>query len=201
MIHHLNGTVISKTAADVVVECGGVGYYVMIPASVYAYIPEIGETGTIYTYFNVKEDGMELYGFATETQRATFRMLISVSGVGPKVGLSILSLFNSDHIAIAIASGDYKAFTECSGVGPKLAQRIVLELKDKVGDIGGAHAAAVAASSGAAASGSNAGQAVAALVSLGFSQSEAAAAVAKLPADNTVEEIISAALRSIGTRI
>jgi Holliday junction DNA helicase, RuvA subunit len=197
MINHLNGTVISKTTSDVVVECAGVGYHVMIPSSVYAYIPDEGETGTIYTYFNVKEDSMELYGFATEQQRATFKMLIGVSGVGPKVGLSILSLFNSDHIAIAIASGDYKAFTECPGVGPKLAQRLVLELKDRIGDLGGAQAQAVSAF-GSADIKSAAGEAVAALVSLGFSQSEAASAVSRLPADSTVEEIIAAALRNMG---
>ncbi len=198
MIHHLSGAVISKTTADVVIECGGVGFYVMIPSSVYAYLPEVGDTGTIYTYLNVKEDGMELFGFASAEQQATFKLLIGVSGVGPKVALSVLSVYNSDHIALAIASGDYKAFTACPGIGPKLAQRLVLELKDKVGNLSGADASAVSAVAGV--SHGAAAEAVAALVSLGFSQSEAASAIAKLPQDSTVEEMIATALRTIGTR-
>lgn len=198
MIHHLSGTVIEKTTAHAVIECGGVGYYVMIPSSVYAYIPEVGERGTVYTCLNVKQDGMELFGFATHEQQATFRMLTGVSGVGPKVALSILSLYDCGRIALAIASGDYKAFTACSGVGPKLAQRIVLELKDKIGSLGNDEATAIV-SSGAVNNGA-AAEAVTALVSLGFSQSEAAAAVAKLPSDSTVEAVIAAALRSLGSR-
>lgn len=196
MIHSLNGTVLSKTPADIVLSCGGVGFYVMIPSSVYAYLPEVGDSGVVYTHLNVKDDGMELYGFATEQQKAAFRLLIGVSGVGPKVALAILSVYGSDAIALAIASGDHKAFTAASGVGPKLAQRIVLELKDKIGDLGGAEAVAVSA---AAVQGA-AGEAVAALVSLGFTQSEAASAVAKLPQDMGVEEMIAAALRSMGSR-
>lgn len=188
MIHCLDGIVLSKTPAGLVISCGGVGFYVMIPSSVYAYLPEVGEAGVVYTHLNVKDDSMELYGFATERQQATFRMLISVSGVGPKVALAILSVYDSDAIALAIASGDHKAFTAASGVGPKLGQRIVLELKDKLGDLGGAGAADVAA------------VALAALVSLGFTQSEAASAVAKLPQDLGVEEMIAAALRSMGSR-
>lgn len=198
MIHSLNGTVLSKTPADIVISCGGVGFYVMIPSSAYAYLPEVGESGEVYTHLSVKDDGMDLYGFATEQQRATFRLLTSVSGVGPKVGMAILSVLDSDTIALAIASGDHKAFTAAAGVGPKLGQRIVLELKDKIGDLGGVDAAAISAAT-VAVQGA-AGEAVSALVTLGFTQSEAAAAVAKLPQDSSVEEMIAAALRSMGKR-
>jgi len=196
MIHSLSGTIISKTTSAVVVECGGVGFYVMIPASVYAYIPETGEAGMLYTHMNVKEDSIELYGFATQGQQETFRMLIAVSGVGPKVALSILSLLGGEQIALAIAAGDYRAFTQCSGVGPKLAQRIVLELKDKVGSLGGSEFDGIA--SVVAAANSTASDAVAALVSLGFSQSVAASAVARLPQNDTVEQLIAAALHELG---
>ena len=125
-------------------------------------------------------------------------MLTSVSGVGPKVGLAILSVMNPDQVALAISSGDHKAFKAASGVGPKLAQRITLELKDKVGkglvgDVGLGDVSAAAQSAGAAA------QAIGALVSLGYSQSEAAVAVSKLDASLPLEELIRLALRGMAS--
>lgn len=195
MIHLLNGKLLSKTPNDLVVSCGGVGFYVMIPSSVYAALPQAGQETTVYTYLNVKEDGMELYGFADERQQACFRMLLGVSGVGPKAALSILSLYDPDRIAIAAAAGDYKMFTACAGVGPKLAQRIVLELRDKVKGIGSADISGVSAVT--AAPGGAASEALAALVSLGFSNSEAASALSKQPEGLTAEELIAAALKSM----
>ncbi len=197
MIHSLNGTIIAKTPADIVVVCGGVGFYVMIPSSAYAALPDIGDEGVVFTHLNVKEDNLELFGFSSEHQRDMFRMLTSVSGVGPKVGLGMLSLYDSDSIALSIASGDFKTLKNCPNVGPKLAQRIVLELKDKIGNIGGgavvqAVSAVVEKSAGA--------EAVAALVSLGFSQTEASSAVARQPQDMSVEQTIAAALRALGSR-
>ncbi|MEG1985238.1 MAG: Holliday junction branch migration protein RuvA [Oscillospiraceae bacterium] len=195
MIHLLTGRIISKNPTDIVVSCGGVGFFVMIPTSVYANLPDEGETTTIYTYLNVKEDSLELYGFSDERQQATFKMLTGVSGVGPKAGLSILSMYDSDRIAIAIASGDYKVFTACTGIGPKIAQRLVLELKDKVKGLGSLDASAVSnADTGTSGASS---QAIAALVSLGFTSSEAAVAVSKLSATLTTEEMIGAALKSM----
>lgn len=196
MIHVLHGILLAKSPNDLVISCGGVGFYVMIPNSVYADLPEIGGEATVYTYLNVKEDGMELYGFEDEVQQSAFKMLISVSGVGPKAALAILSLYHADHIAIAVAAGDYKAFTACSGIGPKIAQRIVLELKDKVKGLGSVDAARITASEVAAPVGAGA-EALAALVSLGFSNSEAATAISKLPQNLTTEELISAALKSM----
>ena len=196
MIHLLSGTLISKTPDAVVLSCGGVGFYVSIPASIYAALPETGGSATLYTCLNVKEDALELYGFADEAQQAAYRMLTGVSGVGPKVALAILSLYDPGRVALCVASGDYKAFTACSGVGPKLAQRLVLELKDKVGSLGGAEAVAIAESQGGSANGAPA-EALAALVALGFSNSEGAAAIAKLPQTLSAEELIAAALRSM----
>lgn len=198
MIHHLNGTIIKKTLADVVIECGGVGYYVMIPASAAASLPGEGERTTVFTYMNVKEDGVELYGFADEPQRAAFRLLISVSGVGPKVALSILSSMDASQLSLAVAAGDFALLTGCPGVGPKLAQRLVLELKDKAIGLGG-----LPAQAGVAVVNGGSSEAVAALTALGFSQSEAAAAVGRAAAaepGQKTEELIAAALRLLSRK-
>ena len=132
MIYCLTGKIIKKTMNAVVVSCGGVGYYAQCPASVAGALPGVGKETTLYTVMSVTENDVSLYGFATEEQQACFEMLTAVSGVGPKVGLAILSVMEPDRVALAISAGDHKAFKAASGVGPKLAQRIVLELKDKV---------------------------------------------------------------------
>ena len=198
MIHMLTGKVMERTTDSVVLQCGGVGFFVNIPTSVYASLPDIGGEGTLYTYLNVKEDGMELYGFRDTAQQSTFRTLLSVSGVGPKAALSVLSVYDPDRVALAAAAGDYKAFTACAGIGTKLAQRIVLELKDKLkaGTVltPGTAGTVLPVSSGAA------GDAVAALAALGFSQSEAAAAVASLPEGLSTEDMVAAALRALASR-
>lgn len=195
MIHVLSGKLISKTPNDLVLSCGGVGFYVMIPSSVYAALPQSGQEATVYTYLNVKEDGLELYGFADERQQASFKILLGVSGVGPKAALSILSLYDADRIAIAVAAGDYKMFTACAGVGPKLAQRIVLELRDKVKGLGSADASKISAVASAPVGAAS--EALAALVSLGFSNSEAASALSKQPDGLSTEELIASALKSM----
>ena len=132
MIYSLSGKIIKKTLNAVVVSCGGVGYYVQCPTSVAGALPGVGREATLYTVMNVTENDISLYGFATEEQQSCFELLTAVSGVGPKVGLAILSVMEPDRVALAISAGDHKAFKAASGVGPKLAQRIVLELKDKV---------------------------------------------------------------------
>ena len=132
MIYSLTGKIIKKTLNAVVICCGGVGYYAQCPASVAGALPGVGKEATIYTVMSVTENDVSLYGFASEEQQACFELLTSVSGVGAKVGLAILSVMEPDRVALAISAGDHKAFKAASGVGPKLAQRIVLELKDKV---------------------------------------------------------------------
>ena len=133
MIYCLTGKIIKKTLDSVVISCGGVGYFVQIPATTGEALPPAGKEGTVYTIMNVTENDVSLYGFATEEQRDCFKMLTAVTGVGPKAGLAILSIMTPEKIALAASSGDHKAFTKAAGVGPKLAQRITLELKDKVG--------------------------------------------------------------------
>ena len=133
MIYCLTGKIIKKSLDSVVISCAGVGYFVQIPATTGEALPPAGQEGTVYTIMNVTENDVSLYGFATEEQRDCFKMLTGVTGVGPKAGLSILSIMTPEKVALAASSGDHKAFTKASGVGPKLAQRIALELKDKVG--------------------------------------------------------------------
>lgn len=202
MIYCLTGKIVKKSMNAVVISCGGVGYYVQCPASVAGALPGVGKDATVYTVMSVTENDVSLYGFASEEQQACFEMLTGVSGVGPKVGLAILSVMEPDRVALAISAGDHKAFKAASGVGPKLAQRIVLELKDKVakGFVDGISLEDVAGASSSAPAAAGAGQAIAALVSLGYSQSEAAVAVSKIDATLPVEEIIKLALRGIAGR-
>ena len=202
MIYCLTGKIIKKTLNAVVLSCGGVGYYTQCPASVAGALPGVGKEATLYTVLSVTENDVSLYGFATEEQQACFEMLTAVSGVGPKVGLAILSVMEPDRVALAISAGDHKAFKAASGVGPKLAQRIVLELKDKVakGFVDGINLQDVGMAASAAPAAQGAGQAIAALVSLGYSQSEAALAVSKIDATLPVEEIIKLALRGMAGR-
>ena len=202
MIYCLTGTIVKKSMNAVVLSCGGVGYYTQCPASVAGALPGVGKEATLYTVMSVTENDVSLYGFATEEQQACFEMLTAVSGVGPKVGLAILSVMEPDRVALAISAGDHKAFKAASGVGPKLAQRIVLELKDKVakGFVNGINLEDVGMAASAAPSAQGAGQAIAALVSLGYSQSEAALAVSKIDATLPVEEIIKLALRGMAGR-
>lgn len=201
MIYSLTGKIIKKTLNAVVVSCGGVGYYVQCPTSVAGALPGVGREATLYTVMSVTENDISLYGFATEEQQSCFELLTAVSGVGPKVGLAILSVMEPDRVALAISAGDHKAFKAASGVGPKLAQRIVLELKDKVakGFVDGINLEDVGTATAAPAA-QGAGQAIAALVSLGYSQSEAALAVSKIDASLPVEEIIKLALRGMAGR-
>lgn len=195
MIYSLTGKLLEKNTGEVVIECGGVGYLVRITGPASGALPPVGENATIYTYLAVSENDVSLYGFAHSVERQMFILLTGVSGVGPKVGLSILGALSPDQIVLAVSAGDHKAFTAASGVGPKLGQRLVLELKDKVAkgiSQGGltAQDLSVAASTGGGAP----TQAVAALVSLGYTHSEAAGAVSRIDQGLPVQEIIRLAL-------
>ena len=197
MIYCLTGKILKKTLDTVVISCGGVGYAAQVPVTTAEALPAPGQEGTLYTVLSVSENDVSLYGFASEDQRACFRMLTSVSGVGPKAGLSILSILTPEKLALAASSGDHTAFTAANGVGPKLAQRIALELKDKVGKGLAAGTGFTGAGAVAPPPASAPSQAVAALVSLGYSASEAAAAVARVDDSLPVQDIIKIALRGL----
>lgn len=197
MIYCLNGKVLKKTLDTVVISCAGVGYLAQVPLSTAEAMPAPGKEATLYTVMSVSENDVALYGFATEDQRACFKMLTGVSGVGPKAALSILSVMSPEKVALAASSGDHKAFTAANGVGPKLAQRIALELKDKVGKGLAAGTGFAGNVSTAPAPQSAPAQAVAALVSLGYTPSDAAAAVARVDDTLPVQDIIKIALRGL----
>lgn len=201
MIYSLRGRLIDSGPHTVVVECAGVGYGCRVTLNTLRQLPPIGGEAFLHTYMVVREDAMELYGFADTAELICFKLLISVNGVGPKAALSILSDFSPDRLALLIASGDAKSITKAAGVGPKMAQRIVLELKDKVGaaDLGIADETVEAA--GAASKSGNAAEAVAALTALGYAQSEAALAVGRLDSQLSVEELIRQALKSMARQV
>lgn len=136
MIAHIDGKIDSRTADTVIVEAGGIGYEIHVPAHVGDLLPPDGERCRLYVHTNFSEDyGTSLYGFITREDRDLFRLLLTVSGIGPKVGLSILSSVTAEELAEAIVHEDLKMLTRISGVGKKTAQRLVLELKDKVADM------------------------------------------------------------------
>ena len=131
MLYYLNGTVAELDANLAVIDCGGVGFEVNTTATTIAQLRK-GETARIYTYLNVREDAMELYGFATQSEKRFFQLLIGVSGVGPKAALAILSANTPEGLTLAIVTGDEKTLMAAPGIGKKIAQRVILELKDKV---------------------------------------------------------------------
>lgn len=191
MIYSLNGTVTHVEPGFAVIECGGVGFKCQTTDNTLRKLPKIGEKARLYTYLNVREDALDLFGFADEKELSCFKMLISVSGVGPKAALSILSEITPEKFALYVASGDSKALTKAPGIGNKTAQRIVLELKDKVSNEQvalGINEAPVSASG-------NIEEAVNALMVLGYTRTEASMAAAQADASLPVEEIIRKALK------
>lgn len=197
MIYSVNGKLIHTEAELAVVECGGVGYACRTTFNTLQRIAG-EEQVTLYTYLSVREDAAELYGFAEKEELKCFKLLISVSGVGPKAALSILSGMNTQRFALCVATGDTKSLTQVKGIGAKTAQRIVLELKDKVAgetiSVRGANAAAL---STAAVPGSSIAEAATALVLLGYTEGEALSVLGKLDPSLPVEELIKQALRGL----
>ena len=200
MIYSITGTLVSAVLADAhfiaVVEAGGIGYAVKTTHTTMAKRPESGSRVTFYTYLYVREDALELFGFADLEELNCFKMLISISGVGPKAALSILSDMTPQKFALCVATGDSKGFTRSKGIGAKTAQRIVLELKDKITNeqVAGGVTETVPDIGRIS---SNAGEAISALVVLGYAQSDAAAAVSKLDQSLSVEEMIKLGLKAL----
>ena len=195
MIYSVRGTLIHMEAGFAVVECGGVGYRVQTSINTQKTLKLNSET-MLYTYMNVREDAMELFGFATKGELSTFKLLIGITGVGPKVALAILSDLSSEQIAMAVSSGDSKTLTRASGVGPKLAQRIVLELKDKIQSFAPAEGFDPGRGSVTADTG-NVSKAVSALAVLGFSAADVTPILSRLDPSMTVEQMIAATLKQM----
>jgi Holliday junction DNA helicase RuvA len=197
MFYSVKGTLIHTEPQMAVVECGGVGFKCLTTLTTQRALPKMGEQVTLFPHLNVREDANELFGFATKAELNCYKMLTNVSGVGPKVGLAILSELLPEQVAMAVASGDAKTLTRASGVGTKLAQRIILELRDKVKNMESSGAVQVA---GVVSAAGNAAEAVNALTVLGYTPSDAASVVARLDSSLPVEELIRLSLKAMAGR-
>ena len=196
MFAHIEGTVAEKNADSIVLDVHGVGFLLTVSGATLAAAPAAGERMKLYTVLNVREDAMELFGFYSREEKRMFERLRSVSGVGPRMALSILSSMPLNDLSIALVAGDAAALTRVPGIGKKTAQRLVLELRDKVDDaeLTGQSAAA------AAPAGSAESEAIAALMALGYASSEAARAVSAVAGKAAkADELIFLALKSLGS--
>lgn len=195
MIYSVRGKLVYAQGETAVVECAGVGYECRTSFSTLRSIAGKDEV-LLYTHFSVRQDAVELFGFSTREELESFRMLIGVSGVGPKAALSILSSCTPSQFALAVATGDSSEFTKIKGVGAKTAQRIVLELKDKVAK-GSKITVRGEASAVSPVMSDNISEAITALVVLGYSETEASSAIAKLDTSLPTEELIKKGLMSL----
>jgi Holliday junction DNA helicase RuvA len=191
VIGRLTGMLLEKNPPQVLVDVNGVGYEVEVPMSTFYNLPPTGERVTLHTQFIVREDAQLLYGFASDRERATFRLLLKVNGIGAKSALGILSGLSVEDLAQAIALQEASLLTRIPGIGKKTAERLLLELKDKLG-----FEATTVSASGASAA--NAGHdTLNALLALGYNEREALAAVKQLPPDISVSEGIRQSLKAL----
>ena len=202
MYAYMIGRVADLSEEILVLEVGHIGYNIRIPGSVAGMLPPIGEEVKIYTYTSVREDAIQLFGFLTKDDLEMYRQLIAVNGIGPKGGLALLSVMSADELRMAVLAQDAKAIARAPGIGGKTAQRIILELKDKVSlqDVFAASGAgAPAGADGLSGAGDSArNEAVEALVALGYAASDALRAVKAVEqADMDVEALLKAALRKL----
>lgn len=195
MIYSVKGELIHTELGLAVVECGGVGYACRTSRQTLNSI-KTGSEVKLFTYLHVSENSLDLFGFSDTMELSCFRQLISVSGIGPKAALSVLSEISPSKLALCITTGDAKTLTKCPGIGLKTAQRIVLELKDKVAKE--QHVTAAEFASMPAVGGGNVGEALSALEVLGFAPAQAAAAIAGASPEASVEELIKFALKNLG---
>ena len=188
MIGRLTGTLAEKSPPQLLIDVGGIGYEVDVPMSSFYNLPALGERVTLLTHFIVREDAQVLFGFLTHDERATFRMLVKISGVGPRTALSILSGLSVNDLAQAVSLQESGRLIKVPGIGKKMADRLLLELKGKLGD-----------SLAAPVSVANAAQSdiLQALLALGYNDREAAAALKALPAEIGVSDGIKLALKAL----
>ncbi len=200
MFYSLTGKLAHTEPGMAVIDVGGVAFRCAVSMGTLRALPRTGEEATLYTYLNVREDALDLYGFCTQLELNCYKLLTAISGVGPKAALSILSELSPEDVALSAAAGDAKRFTRANGVGVKLAQRIVLELKDKVKGLSFDSSGWESVEPGGPSAAGNAAQAAEALVTLGYTPSEAAAAVGRLDSQLPAEELIRLALKSFGSK-
>ncbi|MBQ7563569.1 MAG: Holliday junction branch migration protein RuvA [Lachnospiraceae bacterium] len=199
MIAYIKGTIAAIYEQQIVLEANNIGYNIMMPQSSLDLIGGIGEEIKVYTYLNVREDAMLLFGFLTKDDLELFRQVIQVGGIGPKAGLSLLSAMSADDLRFAIVSSDEKTIAKAPGIGKKTAQRLIIDLKDKISLRDAFEAKLAGEGEGetpGGVSGSEQTEALEALVALGYSQAQALKAVRASDAED-VEEILKQALKVI----
>ena len=196
MIYSLTGELLVCEPGSVVISCGGVGFHCIVSGTTQRAMPPIGQKVSVFTHMNVTQDAITLYGFSTKAEMSCFRMLTGVSGIGSKTAIAVLTAISPEQLAISVAAGDAKALTAAPGIGPKQAQRIVLELKDKISGIQPVMSAEMPGVVLPTVTAGTSTEASKALVALGYSQTEAAQLVSRLDQSMTVEQMIAAALRA-----
>ena len=198
MFYSITGKIVYSDTSCVALDCSGVAFKCTVSLNTLKNIGRIGETATLYTHLSVREDALELFGFYDKREMDFFRLLIDVSGVGPKAAIAILSQNTPDGLALSIAAGDVKAITRAQGVGPKIAQRVILELKSKVSALAPSHVSASDVGGVQQINmGGNISEAVSALTSLGFSAADAAKALAGADPEMKIEDLIKLGLKKL----
>ncbi|MFH1801095.1 MAG: Holliday junction branch migration protein RuvA [Candidatus Omnitrophota bacterium] len=200
MYHYLNGKITEKTPTAAILDVNGIGYEVRVSLSTFSDLPGLGETVKLFTHFVVREDAQLLYGFATEEEREAFRLLISISGIGPKLAITLLSGVTLPELKRAIQEKNIPVLTAISGIGQKTAERVIIELKDKIGRPEVSAGKEIVHDAGI--SDQMVEDSVSALVSLGYTKQKAKEAIQKtlkamLGKKPSVEEIIRAALKHV----
>ncbi len=203
MFYYLKGELVMTDPQTAVVDCGGVGYKLTVSANTLSKLTKLGEKVCLYTHFYIREDALELLGFYTEAELAAFKLLISVSGIGPKAAMAVLSVMTPEKFALAVSSGDAKAIAKAQGVGAKTAARVVLELKDKIAKTLGSELSD-GADAGAPeiefAPMGNTEEAITALMVLGYTRQEAKGALKGIDPMLSLEDMITAALRKMSIK-
>jgi len=198
MIAHLRGRLLSKTPGQAIIECAGVGYDVTISVATYSALPNEGSAVSLHIHTHVREDQLALFGFSETQEKRLFEKLLTISGIGPKLAITVLSGISSDRLVTAIRSGDHATLTRIPGIGKKTAERVILELKDKLDDL----AVAIPTAAGGPHHGPAGDDALSALVNLGYArpvaQKAIESAVAKDPkAAQDFETLFRAAMAAI----
>lgn len=201
MYAYMRGEIVDISEDSLVLECNNIGYNIRIPLSVAQRLPGVGATVKIYTYTSVREDAFLLFGFLSKDDLEIYKKLIAVNGIGPKGALSILSAMSADDLRFAVLSGDAKAISKAPGIGNKSAERIILELRDKVHYIGGNTVADDAVVAGAQSDSAVKNEALEALVSLGYSPSEALKALNQVAITEDMDSaaVLKQALKVVST--
>ncbi|PNV64083.1 Holliday junction branch migration protein RuvA [Clostridium sp. chh4-2] len=199
MISYIKGLLVETFEDTIVVEAGNIGYNIHVPLSLLERLPKVGNEVKVFTYFQVREDAMSLYGFLNRQDLDMFKQLIGVNGIGPKGALGVLSTLTPDSLRMAIISGDAKAISKAPGIGVKTAQRVILDLKDRVHIEDMLPQEAETEALGGSLVGQTGKEAMEALVALGYSGSEAAKAVrqVEITDEMTVEDVLKASLKHL----